>query len=71
MKDLSAQHQKFLDAVVEAANIHTEAASEFVLVKKQDLQGALAVQDHAAGGETCLLWGHDPITGQPICLQWG
>jgi hypothetical protein len=74
MSKLTPRQSEFVGAVTDVAKEHG-ASSEFVLVKKRDLQrtiGETALAETEAGTKkTCILWGYDPETGQRICLRWG
>ena len=69
MPTLTPRHREFIGAVADAAKEH-EASADFVLVKKRDLRRTFG-EPTATAKKTCILWGYDPATGQPICLQWG
>jgi len=70
MHKLKSHHQKFLKAVAEVSKTHGEAASEFALVKKADVNKAFTAGAAANAEPVCILWGFDPTTGLEICLKW-
>jgi len=71
MSKMKHHHAQFVNAVVEAAKAHEKAASDFVLVKKDDLHAVFGeANPEKKAASVCILWGVDPMTGQPVCLQW-
>jgi hypothetical protein len=69
MSGYSHKHKGFLRAVAIVSTEHEDAASEFFIVKKDELQRALPTVAKSEAS-VCILWGFDPATNQEVCLQW-